>query len=296
MDYEPSAIHHQLRTNESTKMLSRRKFLTIGLHSAVMLGAGNILQAFEIDKTGLPPKRKVKFRFAVASDGHYGQKETGFGEKHEEMIGWINQEFTGRGLDCSFINGDLYHDDISFAPATKQMWDRLTMPYYVSHGNHDHASEASWDQTWGQPWHYGFEQKNCAFIVLNTANETGKYICPDLEKTRQLLAQYQHHQHLFVFMHITPIKWTDNGIDCPELISLFSSQSNLKAVFHGHDHHEDNSKEKNGQHYFFDAHVAGNWGTSYRGYRIVEVMKNGDILTYQMNPSTQNHENSNLIL
>jgi hypothetical protein len=36
--------------------------------------------------------------------------------------------------------------------------------------------------------------------------------------------------------------------------------------------------------YFFDSHPAGSWGPKYNGYRIVEVFKNGQILTYQMNP------------
>jgi hypothetical protein len=38
--------------------------------------------------------------------------------------------------------------------------------------------------------------------------------------------------------------------------------------------------------------VAGNWGTKYQGYRILEVMKNGDILTYQMNPVKKDKVNS----
>ncbi|MEY3159885.1 MAG: hypothetical protein RLZZ49_1365, partial [Bacteroidota bacterium] len=35
----------------------------------------------------------------------------------------------------------------------------------------------------------------------------------------------------------------------------------------------------------FDSHVGGNWGTAYRGYRIVELYKNGTMLTYIMNPT-----------
>ncbi|MCW3113665.1 MAG: transcriptional regulator, partial [Segetibacter sp.] len=61
---------------------------------------------------------------------------------------------------------------------------------------------------------------------------------------------------------------------------------------HGHDHDQDNVKERDGQLYFFDSHVSGNWGTAYRGYRVLEVMKNGDILTYQMNPAKQQQVNS----
>ena len=94
-------------------------------------------------------------------------------------------------------------------------------------------------------------------------------------------------------MHITPFKWTTGGLPCPELIEMFNKQKNLKAVFHGHDHDQDNVKENKGKYYFFDSHVAGNWGTDYRGYRIVEVLKSGEIITYQMNPTTQQKVNTN---
>ena len=200
-----------------------------------------------------------------------------------------------RGIDFAFINGDLFHNDTSFLIPVKNKWDTLKMPFYVSHGNHDMTDEDTWIKTWNNPWHYGFEKNNIAFIVLNTADEKGTYICPDIGKTKELLKQYEKNKQLFVFMHITPVKWTGAGISCPEIISLFNNQSNLKAIFHGHDHDQDNVKENQGKHYFFDSHVAGNWGTAYRGYRVLEIMKNGDILTYQMNPQLPQKINNNTL-
>ena len=96
-------------------------------------------------------------------------------------------------------------------------------------------------------------------------------------------------------MHITPIKWTTHGISCPELVNMFNVQSNLRAIFHGHDHDQDNVKENNGRHYFFDSHIGGNWGTAYRGYRIVELLKSGEIVTYQVNPQKEEPVNSTSI-
>jgi hypothetical protein len=75
------------------------------------------------------------------------------------MVDWLNREKRGRGLHFSFINGDLLHDDAGYLPAVKASFDRLAMPYYVSHGNHDHVEEEAWQQTFGHPWHYSFEQK-----------------------------------------------------------------------------------------------------------------------------------------
>ena len=243
----------------------------------------------------LPPKENIKLRVAIASDGHYGQPETAFEANHAEMVSWINVEHAARGIDFTCINGDLFHNDTSFLEPVKSMWDKLTMPYYVSHGNHDLIEEAAWKKTWSTGWDYGFEKKGVGFIVLNTADVKGTYISPDVEKTRQLLKQYEKQKELFVFMHITPFKWTNGGIDCPEIVEMFNRQANLKAAFHGHDHDQDNVKENKGRLYFFDSHVSGNWGTAYRGYRILEVMKNGDIVTYQMNPASSEKINSRML-
>lgn len=271
---------------------NRRYFLKQALTAAVWIGAGNSIKAFSGNNFILPPRRRVKLRVAIASDGHYGQPETQYLPMHSDMVSWINAENAARGVDFAFINGDLFHNDISFLKPVKKHWDKLSMPYYVSHGNHDMIDEENWTKTFNNSWHYGFEKKDIGFVVLNTADEKGTYISPDVEKTRELLKKYEQHKQLFVFMHITPIKWTDNGIDSPQVVELFNNQANLKAIFHGHDHDQDNVKEKNGRHYFFDSHIAGNWGTKYQGYRILEVMKNGDILTYQMNPAKKEKVNS----
>jgi DNA repair exonuclease SbcCD nuclease subunit len=271
---------------------NRRRFLKQALTSAVWIGAGNTLKVFAGNNFTLPPKKGLRLRVAIASDGHYGQPDTQYVAKHAEMVSWINGESSARGVDFAFINGDLFHDNNSFLDPVKNQWNKLNVPYYVSHGNHDMVDEADWIKTWNNSWHYGFEKKDIAFVVLNTADEKGNYISPDVEKTRQLLKQYEKHKQLFVFMHITPVAWTDNGRNFTEVVSLFDKQPNLKAVFNGHDHDQDNVKENNGRYYFFDSHVAGSWGTSYEGYRILEVMKNGDILTYQMNPAKKEKVNS----
>jgi len=211
------------------------------------------------------------------------------------MISWINAEHKTRGINFTVINGDLFHNDASFLPQVKQKWDQLQMRYYVSHGNHDQTDESNWQKVWNMPWHFAFGEKDATFLVLNTADDKGKYICPDINWTKEQLSGYQSKKLLFIFMHITPFSWTKNGLSCPELVELFDKQNNLKAIFHGHDHDQDNVKEHNNKYYFFDSHVAGDWGTAYRGYRIVEILKSGDILTYQMNPSTQQHVNNNRV-
>jgi len=272
---------------------SRRSFLKLTLKGAVIIGAGNAVQSFASGSFILPSKDKIALRFAIASDGHYGQPNTMYDPKHDELINWLNAEQKQRGVDFTMINGDLFHDDITMLPVIKQKLDKLSMPFYVSHGNHDKATETQWQQTWNMPFHYSFEQKDAAFIVLNTADETGKYICADVDYTKDELEKYKAKKQLFVFMHITPFTWTKGGLACPDITALFEKQENLKAIFHGHDHDQDAVKENNGKHYFFDSHIAGNWGTDYRGYRIVEILKSGEVLTYQMNPAINTKVNTN---
>jgi hypothetical protein len=276
-------------------MLTRRDFLEMALKGIVIIGAGNTLQSFSSAGFTLPDRNKVLLRFALASDGHYGQPQTKYDETHNKMVGWLNEERRRRGLDFSVINGDVFHDNPKFLPEVKKAWDQLKMKYYVTHGNHDMIPESEWEQTWGMSWHHAFEQGDAAFLVLNTADITGKYICPDLDWTNKQLQRYSEKKHLFVFMHITPVKWTEHGIDCPELVEMFTKQQNLRGVFHGHDHIEDGMKEKNGKHYFFDAHIGGSWGTSYTGYRIVELLESGEVLSYQVNPAQSEPVNSTTI-
>ena len=276
-------------------MGNRRDFLKLTFKTVVIIGAGNTLQSFTASVFNLPSKEKIQLRFAIVSDGHYGQPDTAYENMHNEMIDWLHAEQKARGIDFTFVNGDLFHDNPEMMPLAKQQWDKLQMPYHVSHGNHDRISEDAWQQTFNAKWHYDFEERDVSFIVLNTADEQGKYICPDLNYAKEQLEKLTDKEQLFVFMHITPFKWTGAGIPCPELTAMFSKQKNLKAVFHGHDHDEDNVKESDGKYYFFDSHVAGSWGTDYRGYRIVEVLKDGNILTYQMNPSKQQQVNNNMI-
>jgi predicted phosphodiesterase len=264
--------------------ISRRKFLKLSLNSAFIITTGNVLMPSGKNFFDDNSRGKLLCRFAMASDGHYGQPDTQYEMLHDQMIQWINAEKNDHGVDFTVINGDLFHNDVSFLAPVKAKWDKLAMPYYVSHGNHDQTEEARWETVWNSSWHFSFELGDIGVIVLNTADDKGNYICPDVDWTKNELQKLSSKKQLFIFMHITPFTWTKNGIACPAIVDLFDQQKNLKAVFHGHDHDQDDVKENNGRYYFFDSHVAGSWGTKYNGYRIVEVFENEQILTYQMNP------------
>jgi Icc protein len=273
--------------------LSRRGFLGLTVRSAFLIGVGNSIQAFSYDQSPKFRKDDLSMRFAVVSDGHYGQADTAYDALHNKMVDWLVREKNQMGLSFTMINGDLFHDDPIFLPEIKMKFDALAMPYYVSHGNHDKINEDSWEKTWGTRWNYSFSQEDSAFLILNNSDMEGKYSCPDLDWTKNELSKYAPKKQLFVFIHITPFNWTNGGTACPELVDLFDRQDNLKAVFHGHDHDQDGMKLNKNKPYFFDSHIAGSWGTPYQGYRIIEILKTGEVLTYQMNPTSNLEVNRN---
>ncbi len=233
---------------------------------------------------GQASPRTRALRLAVASDGHFGQPETDFRRFHRELVLWLNEESRGKGLDFVIFNGDLIHDDPRFLPQVKMAYDGLKVPYLVTKGNHDMASSQEWKKTWGYEENHAFVRDSFAFLLVSTSNEEGKYLCANADWLSDQLAVYKEKTKIFVFMHINQNGVTRHAVSCPEVSALLQQTPNVAAIFHGHDHDQDNVIYQNGRAYFFDGHMGGSWGTSYRGYRIVEVDDAGGVLTYQCNP------------
>ncbi|MFN8345660.1 MAG: metallophosphoesterase [Spirosomataceae bacterium] len=255
-------------------MLRRRDFLKVSLGLTV---AG----------CQRPATTKGKaLRFAVASDGHYGQAKTDFRTYHEAIVKNLKKERMEKGLDFVVFNGDLFHDDVTFLPEVKQIFDSLGFPYYVTRGNHDHASPEQWRQTWGYDLNHSVEIGRSAILLGDTSNIKGEYLCPDIPWIDRQLAGLTQKENVFLFLHIPSKMWSAHGTDCPELEKTLTKYPNLKAMFHGHDHAIDVGKTTS-KPAFFDGHFGGNWGVDYRGYRIVETRPEGQCYTYQFNPETQ---------
>ena len=71
------------------------------------------------EEFNLPSADEVNLRFALASDGHYGQPDTNYAFHHDNMVDWLNKEQVSREFDFTVINGDLFHNDPSFLPKVK---------------------------------------------------------------------------------------------------------------------------------------------------------------------------------
>ena len=261
--------------------MNRRGFLeTLAISGAVFL-SGKSVSAAEV----LMNRSKVKLRFIVASDGHYGQAKTDFNGMHDVLVNQVNVFSSNQKVDFCVINGDLFHDKPEFLPLVKQKLDGIKIPYFVTKGNHDLVTDQQWAEVWKMPTNHSVVIKDNAILLGNTSNIKGEYISPDLEWMKASLDQSKKHKNAFIFLHIPQINWDKNCVDNPKLTDMFKAYPNIKAVFHGHIHSLDEVRHHEGIPYLFDAHFGGNWGTPYKGFRVVEVMKDNSVLTYMMNPT-----------
>ncbi|GAB3926388.1 hypothetical protein GCM10028827_17290 [Mucilaginibacter myungsuensis] len=229
-----------------------------------------------------------KLRFAIVSDGHYGQPNTESDKFFDDMVSWMQAQYKSNQLDLVIANGDLVHDRPDLLPKIKsEYFDKIGVPVYAVPGNHDHADAALWKKVFGYDDNYVVEKGDIGIVFANTSNVKGEFICPDLAFLKSSFEKFKHKEVVFVILHIPPHIWLPEEkaafAECPEVIALLHQYPNIKAAFHGHDHTLDGVRYTGKFPHFFDAHFGGDWGTSYKGYRIVEVNMNNSINTYQVN-------------
>jgi Icc protein len=268
--------------NNNSQNNSRRSFIrNISMATAFfMTGKVGRISAEEVYDF----RKKVALRFVVASDAHYGQPKTLFDELIDKMTSQVNSFHQSNPLDFCVINGDIIHNEKPLMPLAKQKLDQLSMPYYVTRGNHDMLSDAEWKTTWNTPLNQAVVVKKTALLLGDTSNEKGEYLSPDLNWLKDSLDKHSKRKQVFLFLHIPQAKWTANGIETPAFFELVKNYPNIKAVFHGHEHDQDSVRMRDNIPYLFDSHIGGNWGTEYKGFRVVELMNDGSMITYMMNP------------
>jgi hypothetical protein len=267
---------------------SRRLFLKQFSITTAWLLKGGLTELSAADV--LAHDHKVSFRFVVASDGHYGQANTTFEDFFSQLTSNINLFHEQSHVQACVINGDIIHDEKQYLTVAKQKLDELKVPYYVTKGNHDIVSNNYWEDVWKVEVNYEAVFHKNTFLMLNTSNTVGAYLSPDLIWLQKKLEKHKHQKNIFLFLHIPQYKWTQNAIDTPAFFELLKKYSNIKAVFHGHEHDQDGVRIMNNVPYLFDSHFGGNWGTSYRGFRVVELMKDNSMITYIMNPAVRINE------
>jgi predicted phosphodiesterase len=278
---------------------TRRQFLK---HSAI-LTTSSVLSARWCRADELPNNRKLKLRFAIASDLHYGQKNTPYPEMADDLVDWINQEKAAKGLDMLFLNGDLSNDS---SQALLDLRDthlsKLDLPYYAIKGNHDFVDEQpgspteSWEAIWGYPSNHTITVNDFAFVMADTTvpHHAGTYLAADREWLHVQFEQHHDAPAIFALIHIQQRKygvqgWPRHGVHAEDQVAkaeavmdLLETTPNVRGVFHGHNHNQTGMWVSGERRYFFDSHVGGSWGAA-KGYRIVEIDEDHRMVTYQVN-------------
>ena len=263
--------------------MKRRDFIKhISSASLVMLG-GNVINLTAADAADL--RKNTLLRFVVASDGHYGQQGTESDSFYETLVKHVSEFNATSKLDFCVINGDIIHDGKDLLVTAKKHLDKLPAKYYVTKGNHDRVSDQYWNEVWGIPVNHEVRLKENTLLLATTSNEEGDYLSPDLDWMKSKLESNKKQKNIFIFIHIPQAKWTKNGIDTPAFFEMLKSYKNVRGVFHGHEHDQDGVKTVDNLPFMFDSHFGGSWGTSYRGFRVVELAKDKSFLTYIMNPT-----------
>lgn len=281
-------------------MANRRKFLQSGILSLAGVSLLPAVNTFANSPYPAAQPKKFKMRFALASDGHYAQPNTDSDIFYSNLVSWLNQEHQQNHLDYIFINGDLVHDRPDLLSKVKQTYlDKLPVKYYTLPGNHDLADAKIWKSVFGYEDNYSLEFGDIGFVLANTANTKGKYVCPDNAFLKDSLEKFRSKSVVFVVLHVPPHQWLPEEekifINCPETVELLHAYPNIKACFHGHDHTLDGVRYTGKLPHFFDSHFGGSWGTDYKGYRIVEITEDNQISTYQVNASKNPILNANKI-
>ncbi|MDR9409559.1 MAG: metallophosphoesterase [Balneolaceae bacterium] len=259
--------------------MKRREFLR-----KITVGGFLIVNGKIFSELFRPSDEDVVFRFTVASDGHYGQPDTPFEEYFSTIVEKVNRYHTMFPSEFVVYNGDIIHDDPQFINPAYRALSKSELPFYVTKGNHDMVTPGVWEETWGYPQNHSVVFGDRVILMGTTSNVNGDYLCPNNQWFEQQLDQHKDASEIYIFLHITPNSWTDHGIDCPDFHELLAKYTNITAVFNGHDHQEDEIKIDGEIPFMFDGHFGGSWGTNYRGFRVVEKLKNGTLRTYLMDP------------
>ena len=292
---------------------TRRSFLK----QTSILAAASALPARWVHAEDLPLDRKVKLRFAVASDLHYrpgGSRHPGGPEAAEALVGWINKEKEDKGLDAFFVNGDVSHDRAALLPEVRDRYfSKLTMPYYCGKGNHDYVDEQpgsaseSWESIWGYPANHSFKLNDFAFVIADSSATRNfrPYLPADIDFLRAAFEKHRNAPAIFVLIHIAQRKegkegWPQFGVhgsrakEAEAVMDLIESTPNVKAIFHGHNHNEAGLWTSGDKRYLFTSHTGGWWGGP-RGYRILEVDDQHRMVTYQVNAEEGGELNRNAL-
>ncbi len=274
-------------------------------------------EEYDQDEEEEEEEEEVVIRIAITADGHWGANyydtpersdvnKLDYQERHRKMIKWLNNEAKENHLDFVVFNGDLVHNKGELWAEVKNEYDKLKVPYYVVHGNHDGDEDGKlgfreWKKLWGTSYNFVVEEKGVGFIFLGTGSEYREFPYEEvmwdykfLEKESKKFIKKE--QPVFVITHISFDHPRYGGDykgsygEAKKYHDYVRKQELIKAVVFSHNHNNKDVRIYDGQVYLYSGHF-GHWPsekTSPMGYRIIEYKVGDDDLTsYWVNGKTK---------
>jgi len=232
----------------------------------------------------------IKKRILVASDIHYGQSGTDYETYWNDLKNWILDEANIK-LDVVFLDGDIIHgEDVADDVGTLQnLWNdinALGIPIYFVKGNHDHITDSDFQNITGYPTNHVVVDGEFAYVIVNTSDASGNCLCADADWLDSVLSNLTD-KKVLIFIHIPQHPWAEGDLDCPDVQSVIAKYDNILGVFVGHNHDLYRAYYADNTYWCWDSHVGGSWGTSFRGYGIIEIYNDGTAKYYVVDGSTK---------
>jgi predicted phosphodiesterase len=196
------------------------------------------------------------FRFICVSDLHKDQEigeisgiqlgGISSAERLLKLVDDLNKENDIKKVDLVFILGDLSKNnettDDGVLWVKENVVDRLNMPVYCVHGNHDNYPDADWEALFGYAKNFVVEFGDYVFLLYDTFGtiatdpdwSTFKDI--DLEDLEAKLELYKDKKMFFMSHWIGADGGNPITANHQAALELMATYSNLVCCIQGHDH------------------------------------------------------------
>jgi len=225
---------------------------------------------------------QTKYRVICASDLHYANSPV----STSNLVGWVNTEAAGDGADALFVLGDIANTDATTTndyPAVSNAFDALTVPYYLTTGNHDHSgTDTLWKTYFDElPRNISVGGYNWLMLGMDDNTIANADVLEAWEET-WLTNQLEAADRAVILAHADMWDNDQYSASDPEYQIISSNYAaKIAASLHGHNHDKDGDRavEAGALSVLWDGRVDGSWGTD-AGYRVIEILENGGLYTY----------------
>ena len=230
--------------------------------------------------SGTASAAPVVVRLAIGSDAHWGMPGTNYRAYLTDFVAEVNAVDADAPVDLAIVNGDLTNEGTRYLGQARDVLNGLAMPYVVTRGNNDYASDKQWRTIWGRDVNSTETIAGRLFVFAATSDGKGSQDCPDARWIEKTLAAHADATDVYLVFHIPPVNRTTLELRCSRLQRLLADQHRIRAVFNGHVHELDTVLPVGDVPYLFDGHIGAATGVAYRGFRVVELRADGTIHTW----------------